>query len=333
MEIRSASRTTIKPLIGIYGKSGSGKTMSALLLARGLAGPTGKVVLIDTENRRGSFFFDLIPGGYDVLDLDAPFSPERYQQALELAEKPAKVIVIDSLTHEHAGEGGVLDMQEAELDRIAGDNYGKREACKMASWIKPKIAHKKFIARLLRSSSTLICCLRGEEKTHMVKGSGNEKSKVFTDEFSTPIFDPRFIFEMLINFEVYSRDGIGGFSIPRKITHPDVSALIPKENEQMGIQHGEAIGRWCASPGKPTTAGIFGPLPKALEPFQEGSSDIQDFLTQIWEASEASELMEYIGLANALPEGQARISKQRIMKRAAEIGLVWSKQQSTFVEQ
>ncbi len=246
-EIKPASRTGVKPLVGMYGKSGSGKTMSALLFARGLAGPNGKICLLDSESGRGSLFADIIPGGYSVIEIGPPFSPERYQEAFEVAEKSADVVVIDSLSHEHTGEGGVLDMQEAELDRMAGDNWQKREACKMAAWIKPKMAHKKFLGRILRCRCALICCLRGEEKTHITKDQG--KSKVITDEFSSPIFDPRFLFELLVNFETVQIEGKGGFVIPRKITHPAIEALLPKRDERIGVKHGEAMAAWAKSPG------------------------------------------------------------------------------------
>lgn len=253
-EIRDATRTGVKPLIGMYGRSGSGKSMSALLLMRGLIGPKGRLVLIDSESGRGSLFADIIPGGYKALNLEPPFSPERYQEAFEAAEAASDGVVVDSMSHEHSGDGGVLDMQEEELDRMAGkDNWGKREQCKMASWIKPKMAHKKFVQRILRCKVPLICCLRGEEKTHMIKGDDG-KNKVITDQFSSPLFDQRFIFELLLNFETIAKEGQGGFVIPRKITHPALAELLPKENEQIGIQTGEALARWCAAPGGPGTA-------------------------------------------------------------------------------
>lgn len=246
-QIKKATRQGVKPLIGMYGKSGSGKTYSALLLARGLAGSSGRVVLVDSESGRGSIFADMIPGGYSVIDIEPPFSPERYQQAIEQAEANADVVVVDSLSHSWQGEGGVIDMQDAELDRMAGDDWKKREACKMAAWIKPKLAHKKFIQRLLRLKCALICCLRGEEKTHVAKDAQG-KNRVVTDEFSSPLFDPRFIFELLVNFETIAIDGQGGYTIPRKITHPQIAPLLPRSDEQIGIKHGEAIAKWCAAP-------------------------------------------------------------------------------------
>lgn len=244
-EIKPATREGVKALVGFYGKSGSGKTMSALLFARGLAGPKGRITLIDSENKRGSIFADIPAiGGYDVLDLDAPFSPDRYQQAIVTAEAKSDVVVVDTLSHEWSGEGGVLDQAEEELQRMGGGDNNK-----MRSWIKPKMAHKMMVQRLLRSKVPLICCLRGEEKTHIVKDAG--KSKVITDEFSSPLFDQRFIFEMLLNFEIVAKDGKGGFVIPRKITHPSIGELLPRPDEQISVKHGAALAAWCNAPVTP----------------------------------------------------------------------------------
>ena len=102
-EIKPATRQGVKPLVGFYGRSGSGKTMSALLFARGLVGHKGRLVLVDSENGRGSLFADIIPGGYSVIDLDAPFTPERYQDAIASAETSADCVVVDSLSHEWSG--------------------------------------------------------------------------------------------------------------------------------------------------------------------------------------------------------------------------------------
>lgn len=251
--IKPATRVGVKPLIGMYGKSGSGKTMSALMLMRGLIGPKGRMVLVDSEGGRGSIFADIPAiGGYSVIDLEPPFSPARYQAAFEAAESGSDGIVFDSLSHEHSGSGGMLEMQEIELDRMAGQDWKKREACKMAAWIKPKQEHKRFIGRLLRCKLPLICCLRGEEKTHIQKGQNGEKGKVITDEFSTPIFDQRFSFELLILLETVCRNGQGGYTIPRKITHPTVAPLLPREGEQIGVKTGEAIAAWCLGPSTPS---------------------------------------------------------------------------------
>lgn len=274
LQIKPAIRSGIKPLVGFYGKSGGGKTRSALLLARGIVGPKGRIVLIDSESGRGSIFADKIPGGYSVIDLDAPFNPWRYVEAFKLAEASADIVVIDSLSHAWAGEGGVLEMQEAELDRMAAGDWKKREQCKMSAWIKPKTELKRLIQQtILRSKLPVICCLRGEEKTHMVKE--DNKTKVVTDEWSTPIFDHRFIFEMLICAECYSIDGKGGYLHVTKITHEDLFDCLPGEGEQVGIKHGELLAKWSVGSA---------PAPKSVNRSRELKSSLWSLTQPIHQA-------------------------------------------------
>jgi hypothetical protein len=254
-EIKKATRQGIKPLIGLYGKSGGGKTFSALLLARGLVGPTGRITLIDTESGRGSIFADIVPGGYSVIDFDSPFTPQRYSEAFTHAEKNSDIIVTDSLTHLWDGEGGILEMQEAELERMAGNDFQKRERCKMSAWIKPKMLLKRLTQGfLLRSPLPIICCLRAQEKVTEVLKDG--KKQFLTAERAAPIFDHRFIFELLLNGEVVERNGKGGYFIPTKITHPGLAPFLPKENEQISVATGEAIAKWCAMAGGTAPANL-----------------------------------------------------------------------------
>ena len=154
-EIKKATRQGIIPLVGLYSESGCGKTMSALLLARGLAGASGKIVMIDTESRRGSLYADVIPGGYEVLDLDQPFTPSRYIEAVEAAEKAgAQIIVVDSMSHEWEGIGGVCDS--------AGDNETRSGKAGLHNWKTPKLEHAKMVQRLLRSPVPMVCCIRAK---------------------------------------------------------------------------------------------------------------------------------------------------------------------------
>jgi hypothetical protein len=92
-------------------------------------------------------------------------------EAIKAADEAGyPVIVVDSTSHEHAGEGGLLDWHEEELQRMAGDDWKRREAVKMAAWIKPKMAHKQMVQRLLQVRAHLILCFRAEEKVEMVRG-------------------------------------------------------------------------------------------------------------------------------------------------------------------
>lgn len=170
-ELRPAVRENVPLLIGLAGGTGSGKTFSAFQLAKGLSGGQ-RFAVIDTESGRAKAYADEFT--FDHGELTAPFTPESYQKAIAAIDGLGKypVIVVDSASHEYAGEGGVLDMQEAELNRMAGNDYQKRDACKMASWIKPKMAHKTFINKLLQVRAHLILCFRAEPKTEIVKSGG-----------------------------------------------------------------------------------------------------------------------------------------------------------------
>lgn len=268
LQLEEATRQGLIPLIGVYGKSGSGKTHSALLLARGLAGPDKPIAIIDTERKRSGALVGLIPGGFKRINLEAPFTPETYSEAIAILEREKMGAgVIDSMSHEWDGEGGILEMQEDELQRMAGDNFSKREACKMAAWIKPKFRHKALIQHILRCNIPLVCCLRGQEKTHIEKKDG-EKTKVTTDDFSTPIYDSRFIFEMLVNLETVQRNDKPGCVRVTKSTHPDLLACLPKDGEQVGVTHGAGIARWCAMGGD--------------APASADGGAIQDLKRQLW---------------------------------------------------
>ena len=164
-----AKRENVPLIIGLAGGTGSGKSMSAYRLATGLSGGK-RFCVIDTENGRANLYADAF--AFDHGDLRAPFTPMAYEAALDAADKAGyPVIVIDSGSHEWAGDGGILDMQEGELDRMAGDDWKKREAVKMASWIRPKLAHKRLVQRMLQVRAHLIICFRAEAKIEMVKGA------------------------------------------------------------------------------------------------------------------------------------------------------------------
>lgn len=162
-----ATRENVPLLISLAGGTGSGKTMTAMILAKGLAGGR-RFAVIDTEAGRAKHYADMFE--FDHGDLRAPFTPAAYLEAIVAADNAEyPVIVVDSASHEWAGEGGLLDMAEAELQRMAGDDWKKRDACAMASWVKPKKEHKRMVNHLLQLRAHLILCFRAEEKIEMVK--------------------------------------------------------------------------------------------------------------------------------------------------------------------
>lgn len=231
--IRPATRSDSKALIGLYGQSGSGKTMSALLLARGLVGPTGKLVLIDTESGRGSLYADVIPGGYDVIDLNAPFAPLAYVEAIEAAEKAgAECIIVDSMSHEWEGIGGVGDMA-AQIEARTGKPG-------LHCWKEPKLAHQKMLLKLLQAKTHVICCLRGKRKSRQVKNERTGKTEIVKDDFYSPKQDGDFIFEMQVHAEILADHKLR----VTKVSHPALATIF-RDGVVISESTGSALAEWA----------------------------------------------------------------------------------------
>jgi len=105
-----AKREAVPPLIALWGSSGCGKTLSALKLARGIVGAKGKIVVMDTENGRAKFYSDEC-GGWTHVDVQPPFSPEKYSAGFNFCKsQDADIIIVDSMSHVWEGQGGVVDI-------------------------------------------------------------------------------------------------------------------------------------------------------------------------------------------------------------------------------
>lgn len=159
--IEVAQRTALWLLLAIYGPSGSGKTFSALRLAMGLASIVGgDVHVIDTENKRASHYADLFR--FKAINLEPPFDSDSYIDAIrQCIANGAKVIVIDSGTHEHEH---LKNWHSREVDRLAKGDESRYDAYKMMAWIQPQAARDRLILELGRAQAHLIWCFRSDEK-------------------------------------------------------------------------------------------------------------------------------------------------------------------------
>jgi AAA domain len=260
---KPAIREQIALIIGLAGGTGSGKTKTAFRLAEGLSGGK-RFAVIDTEAGRAKHYAD--EHKFDHAELSEPFRPEAYEEAIRQAEAANyPVIVVDSFSHEWVGYGGVLDWQEEELDRMAKDDYQKREACKYSSWIKPKTAHKKMVQRLLQVRSHLIICLRAEEKSDMVKGSDGRwrmepmKTPIGLDGW-VPLCDKKFPFELTMSLLL--RADHPGVPHPIKLEghHKPLFDLSKPIDEKTGAR----LAAWAAG-SKQSNGAPTGPTPAEIE--------------------------------------------------------------------
>ena len=235
MTLQRATRQGVRPLIAFYSESGCGKTYSALLLARGFVGPQGKIGMIDSESGRGSLYADVIPGGYDVLQITEPFSPQRYIQAIQIVEKSGAAIgIIDSASHSWEGIGGVLDMAA-----INEEKSGKS----LNVWRVPKLEHAKLMLKLLQSPLPWIICLRAKYKTRQGKNAQG-KTEIVKDDHTTPIQSEEFIYEMTAHAEVMPDHSLR----LTKWSHPSLKSCFP-DLKPVTIEHGALVRQWCDSPG------------------------------------------------------------------------------------
>lgn len=185
-------------LIGLMGPSGGGKTFSALRLAKGIQSVVGgDIGVVDTEGRRALHYADRFK--FRHLDFKAPFASLDYLAAIrQMVAAGCRTVIVDSMSHEHEGPGGLLDFWEAEIDRMAGDDWAKRERVKMLAIQKPKAARRALINGILNIEHVnLIFCFRAKESAKPVKGPGG-KTEVVSQGFM-PIAGDEFVFEMTLN--------------------------------------------------------------------------------------------------------------------------------------
>lgn len=153
---KKAERKQAKLRLALAGPSGSGKTYSALLIAKGLG---GKIAVLDTEKGSASLYADLVD--FDVVDLMAPFTPERYIDVITAAEAAGyDTLVIDSYSHEWTGPGGCLEANEALAhSKFRGNTW--------AAWNETTPRHRKLTNKILGSSMHIICTMRSLSLIHI----------------------------------------------------------------------------------------------------------------------------------------------------------------------
>lgn len=228
LQFRAAVREAVPMPIAISGPSGSGKTFSALLIAAGIAGATGKVALLDTENGRGKLYADspgikkALPNGYLYAELAAPYSPKRYIDAIDAAESAGiTVLVIDSGSHEWEGPGGCEEIAETAKKK----------------WATAKLENRKFVYRLLYSPMHIIVCLRAREKVKIIKGT-NEHIPLGI----LPVCEKNFMFEMLLSLQLEDKTH---YAIPVKV--PDALQPVFPGGRMLTKEDGERIRQWIDS--------------------------------------------------------------------------------------
>lgn len=297
--IAPAQRDNVSIIIGIAAPSGAGKTYSALRIARGMAGPNGRILGIDTESGRmlhyappkGLSEEEIIAGEnanppkwfrFDHVELHAPFLPGRYAEIVAEQDGKYDVIAVDSWSHSWAGEGGMLDWQEEELQRLIKDSWDKadrnkwsrkdeaylRDSMKSSAWVEPKRKYKAAVQRILQARCHVIFCMRAEEKLQ-IKKEGNKV--IYIPAADRPLaqrwipiccHNPEFMYELTVSF-VFAPDN-GGVPVPIKIQEQHIHAF--PDGQRVNEETGRQLAAWAKGahgPAKPQQQPRQDPKPKA----------------------------------------------------------------------
>ena len=240
-------------LIALAGTTGSGKTESAMRIARGIVGTQGKFAVIDTENRRALNKRSRYE--FDHLDFRAPYSPDNFKGAIDAAERAKYgALVVDNFSHEWFGEGGCSDIQEEALEKMSKGDMDKAVKLTALAWKAPKQSHKKLMYRILQCVVPVIFCLRAEPKIKFVKDE-NGKMQVI-DAAWQPICEKMFGYEMLI-YALLMPDK-PGVPIQLKKLEPEFEIILPV-GKQIDEEVGKRLKEWAAGGTKPESKDYIPP--------------------------------------------------------------------------
>lgn len=269
-----AVRQGVTLLIGLAGQSGSGKTLSALKIAAGIAGGR-RFAFADSESGRGLHYAprkgaapdNVSSFAFDHAEIRPPFTPQAYLDKILAAEKAGyPVCVVDNFSHEWIGEGGLHDWHDAiaakMLDRKRAqfeakgwhwDEAKEEEKISTAAWIDPKVEHKKMVQRLTQLRMHLILCFRAEEKLEIAQVVDEKTGKKKTEyrklqavtgaDGFVPICEKNMPYELTLSFLLKAdRPGV---PIPIKNLQPLHRSIFPLD-KPIDIAAGVGVAKWAA---------------------------------------------------------------------------------------
>ena len=219
MELKQATRKQAVMKMALQGLSSSGKSLSALLIAKGMCnGDLSKVAVIDTEN---SIELYSHVGKFNVLKLLPPFSPQRYIEAIKTCEDSGmRIIIIDSISH----CWNYLLQAHAALQ---GNSF--------SNWQKITPVHNAFVQRIMDSPCDIICTIRSKQDYLMQTVSGKttvEKVGLRPIQRTGIEYDFTTVFDIGLNHQAKAlKDRTGLFL--------DLPAVMITE------ETGTKINEWC----------------------------------------------------------------------------------------
>jgi len=225
MQLRQSERKQAKIKMALQGSSGCGKSLSSLLLAKGLTNDhLSKVAVIDTENGSADLYAHL--GNYNVLALQPPYTPEKFIEAIEVCEKAEmEVIILDSISQ-------VWDELLDFHSKLPGNSF--------ANWNKVTPRQKAFINKILQCNAHVIATMRTKQDYVLQQKDGKyvpEKVGLKAVQRDDVSYEFTIVFDIDIkHFALASKDRTNLFS--------------GKPEFMINTSTGKRILDWCTSPVK-----------------------------------------------------------------------------------
>ena len=249
--------------IGLSGGSGTGKTYTALLMARGIAETVADkkgapIGYVDTENRRALHYKAAFPEmrHFDFKAVDdagnlVGFGPERWIEVIDAAEAAElPVLILDSFSHAWEGVGGVLDLHATTLERLTGGKSELADKRSQLAWAEVKPRYRRLIDRIVRAKTNIIICTRA--KPVMQSGFGNNaknarKTKTRREDVPwDPASDGDLMFEMT-TMVILDPSAPGCPVHQIKVADQFKTLLDPRQ--PMGVDTGRSMAEWAKGQG------------------------------------------------------------------------------------
>jgi hypothetical protein len=245
-----AKRAGFPVLLGIAGPSSSGKTYTGLRIGTGVQSVVGgELAVLDTEGGRAQQYADKFK--FLHVPFAAPFNALSYLEALRYVESQGvRTCIVDSMSHEHEGEGGHLAMHEAEVTRMVNAGWGNREKAGFAAWAKPAAERRALVLYMQQTTLNLILCFRAKEKLVLMK---NDRGKMEPTSIGwQPLAGDEYAYEMKAICVLPPRSkGVPDWSnreLAAKISD-GMEHIFPKPGEPLDEATGVRFAKWSLGEG------------------------------------------------------------------------------------